>query len=164
MYHAKQAGRNRVAFARPLRDMGLDSAWNPADETAREHKPEPLPVLSSPLSGHQVVLVASEPTGASLCPLMSLSVLIEALHEAAREDAPNDCTVQRTCSGSRSSAALRATIPRPRRPRPRRPGRHPRPAAPEPELTACARSRPSPGPARASVAARAWGRRRRRRR
>ncbi len=27
MYAAKQAGRNRVAFAPPLRDMGIDAAW-----------------------------------------------------------------------------------------------------------------------------------------
>ena len=31
MYAAKQAGRNRVAFASPLRDMGIDAAWSAAD-------------------------------------------------------------------------------------------------------------------------------------
>lgn len=68
MYAAKQAGRNQVAFAAPLRDMGLDAAWGAAGDRAAETKAEAAPLLGSPLSGHQVVLVSSEPTGASLCP------------------------------------------------------------------------------------------------
>jgi hypothetical protein len=71
MYAAKQAGRNQVAFAAPLRDMGLDAAWNATagagsvndgtgDEVTRAE--------GGPLSGHQVVLVQTEQTAASLCP------------------------------------------------------------------------------------------------
>ena len=33
MYAAKQAGRNRVAFAPPLRDMGLDAGLEPRRRT-----------------------------------------------------------------------------------------------------------------------------------
>jgi hypothetical protein len=57
MYHAKQAGRNRVAFAPPLRDMAVDAALTPA----------PLPGLAAPLAGHHVVLVQSEEAPVSLC-------------------------------------------------------------------------------------------------
>jgi diguanylate cyclase (GGDEF)-like protein len=79
MYVAKQAGRNQVAFAQPLHDMGLDEAWRSAadadsahaDNGARSGAPGPAgsPLVSSPLSSHQVVLVQSEQTAASLCPL-----------------------------------------------------------------------------------------------
>jgi diguanylate cyclase (GGDEF)-like protein len=79
MYAAKQAGRNQVAFAEPLRDMGLDEAWNPAPDAdsvhngngARSGSPQPAgaPLVSSPLSSHRVVLVQSEQAAASLCPL-----------------------------------------------------------------------------------------------
>jgi diguanylate cyclase (GGDEF)-like protein len=75
MYAAKQAGRNQVAFARPLRDMGLDAAWAAAsddasadDGSAATPQPVAAPVSSSPLSSYRVVLVQSEPTAASLCP------------------------------------------------------------------------------------------------
>jgi diguanylate cyclase (GGDEF)-like protein len=97
MYAAKQAGRNRVAFARPLRDMGLGAAWvsasdRPASDRTLAHdgavhgstpasdtvgadgaspvrsRPVAAPVSSLPLSSHRVVLVQSEPTAASLCP------------------------------------------------------------------------------------------------
>jgi diguanylate cyclase (GGDEF)-like protein len=76
MYAAKQAGRNQVAFAPPLRDMGLGAAWDsaPGDPRAADGAgpvaPQPVrtPVSSSPLSSHRVVLVQSEPTVASLCP------------------------------------------------------------------------------------------------
>ncbi len=65
MYAAKQAGRNRVAFAPPLRDMGLDEAWNStqdADSAPNEtHNGAPrtasVPLANSPLSSHRVVLV-----------------------------------------------------------------------------------------------------------
>jgi diguanylate cyclase (GGDEF)-like protein len=91
MYAAKQAGRNQVAFAEPLRDMGLDADWNsPSDSassTAGTHQGAPLsegtPLGGSPLSGHRVVLVQNEQTAASLCPRMSLSVPVRALHGSA---------------------------------------------------------------------------------
>ena len=73
MYAAKQAGRNQVAFAPPLRDMGLDAEWTsdaddapaPGGSTA---EPADAPLASSPLSSHHVVLVQAEQTAASLCP------------------------------------------------------------------------------------------------
>jgi diguanylate cyclase (GGDEF)-like protein len=78
MYAAKQAGRNQVAFAPPLRDMGLDADWrpvpdgNPAYNGNGTHpgarQPAAAPLGSSPLSSHQVVLVQAEHTAASLCP------------------------------------------------------------------------------------------------
>jgi len=85
MYAAKQAGRNRVAFAAPLRDMGLDAAWNPVPGSESVHNgngdgahsaaPQGagLPVDGSPLDGgplssHRVVLVQNEQTASSLCP------------------------------------------------------------------------------------------------
>ena len=83
MYAAKQAGRNRVAFARPLRDMGLDQAWSstpdagspnnehadsPNNGPAGASQPAGTPVGNSPLSSHRVVLVQTEQTAASLCP------------------------------------------------------------------------------------------------
>jgi len=78
MYAAKQAGRNQVAFAPPLRDMGLDAAWRPAADagsasngngahSAARHSAG-TPLGNSPLSGHQVELVQTEQTAASLCP------------------------------------------------------------------------------------------------
>lgn len=94
MYAAKQAGRNQVAFAPPLRDMGLDAEWtpdaevNPASSGTGAHRdaarPAGTPLGSSPLSSHRVVLVEAEQTAASLCPRMSLSVLKRALPEAAK--------------------------------------------------------------------------------
>ncbi|HET9080749.1 MAG TPA: GGDEF domain-containing protein [Trebonia sp.] len=76
MYAAKQAGRNQVAYAPPLRDMGLDPDWasnadshslaNGRRRTASRHAGTPL--ASSPLTSHQVVLVQADSTGASLCP------------------------------------------------------------------------------------------------
>jgi diguanylate cyclase (GGDEF)-like protein len=87
MYAAKQAGRNRVAFAAPLRDMGLNAAWDPArDEagTQRGAGQGPRPAVGSiPLSGHNVELVRSEHTAASLCLPPSLSVPVSARHGAA---------------------------------------------------------------------------------
>ena len=75
MYAAKQAGRNRVAFAPPLRDMGLDEAWNStqdADSANNGHvgapRPAGTPLGNSPLSSHRVVLVQTEQTAISLCP------------------------------------------------------------------------------------------------
>jgi hypothetical protein len=72
MYAAKQAGRNQVAYAAPLRDMGLDQPLSLAPETdaADAGAPEPARTATStsPMSGHRVVLVATEQTAASLCP------------------------------------------------------------------------------------------------
>jgi diguanylate cyclase (GGDEF)-like protein len=75
MYAAKQACRNQVAFAPPLRDMGLDQAWTStpdADSTNNGHVGAPHPagvsLGNSPLSSHRVVLVQTEQTAASLCP------------------------------------------------------------------------------------------------
>jgi diguanylate cyclase (GGDEF)-like protein len=78
MYAAKQAGRNRVAFAPPLRDMGLDGAWSPAPNAGSARKgdgghsaaaqPAGTSLGNSPLSTHRVVLVQTEQTAVSLCP------------------------------------------------------------------------------------------------
>jgi diguanylate cyclase (GGDEF)-like protein len=74
MYAAKQAGRNQVAYATPLRDMGLDEALSPAPEAGAAHSDAPEPARTargtSPMSGHRVVLVQTEQTAASLCPRM----------------------------------------------------------------------------------------------
>jgi diguanylate cyclase (GGDEF)-like protein len=84
MYAAKEAGRNRVAFAPPLRDMGIDAAWNAADG---ENGPQPSaadgpgagraaqPAGNTPLSSHRVVLVQTDQSAFSLCLLTSLSVV-----------------------------------------------------------------------------------------
>ena len=78
MYAAKQAGRNQVAFAPPLHDMGLGAAWTPAEDVGSAHNGDDAhstasqtavtSLGNSPLSGHQVVLVQTEQTAASLCP------------------------------------------------------------------------------------------------
>jgi diguanylate cyclase (GGDEF)-like protein len=76
MYAAKQAGRNQVAYAHPLRDMGLDAAWDSAQDDAPSpdgsrapaRQPADTPLGSSPLSSHRVVLVQSDQAAASLCP------------------------------------------------------------------------------------------------
>jgi len=111
MYHAKQAGRNQVAWAAPLRDMGLNEAWSSGAGLAGESlagealagdgadgRPRALrsghpdragvPLSATPLSGHRVELVRSEPAGASLCPQRSLSVPKRELHGAAKAAAP----------------------------------------------------------------------------
>jgi diguanylate cyclase (GGDEF)-like protein len=75
MYAAKQAGRNQVAFAAPLHDMGLDAAWNSAPEdgseadSTRSGAPQAAdaPLGSGPLSSHRVRLVQTEQSAASLC-------------------------------------------------------------------------------------------------
>ena len=71
MYHAKQAGRNCVAFAPPLRDMGMggmDVDGVDGVDAAAALDSAALPVGGTPLSGHRVVLVQGDPAGASLCP------------------------------------------------------------------------------------------------
>jgi diguanylate cyclase (GGDEF)-like protein len=75
MYAAKQAGRNQVAFAPPLRDLGLVTAWSPVPGAGAarngdgRHSAEPQPagtsLGNSPLSTHQVVLVQTEQTAVS---------------------------------------------------------------------------------------------------
>ena len=73
MYAAKQAGRNQVAYAPPLRDMGLEAWGSTADEAAIPDRDGPdaqsvgAPLGSNQLSSHRVVLVANEQTAASLC-------------------------------------------------------------------------------------------------
>lgn len=76
MYAAKQAGRNRVAFAPPLRDMGIDAAWNEAEvggsasaagASPDERQHAVLPAGGTPLSSHRVVLVQMDQTAISLC-------------------------------------------------------------------------------------------------
>jgi len=74
MYAAKQAGRNQVAYAPPLRDMGLD-AWNSTpgadsmpNDADQGTQSAGTPLGSNPLSSHRVVLVQTEQTAASLCP------------------------------------------------------------------------------------------------
>jgi diguanylate cyclase (GGDEF)-like protein len=69
MYAAKQAGRNQVAFAPPLRDMGLDAAWDSSRDSALPTDGA-VRADGTPLSGHRAVLVQTEKTGTSLCPLM----------------------------------------------------------------------------------------------
>ena len=75
MYHCKQVGRNKVAFASPLRDMGLDAAWTSTEDgsissglNSAGSQAAPTPLTGGPLSSHKVVLVQSEHTAASLCP------------------------------------------------------------------------------------------------
>jgi diguanylate cyclase (GGDEF)-like protein len=77
MYHAKQAGRNRVAYAPPARDMGLNAALESASPTADSpaHRSSRAGdavgagvQLPTPLSSHHVVLVQADPAAASLCP------------------------------------------------------------------------------------------------
>jgi diguanylate cyclase (GGDEF)-like protein len=77
MYAAKQAGRNQVAFAHPLRDMGIDSAWTPDADAASANNANVAhpsaarrvgtPLASTQLTSHRVVLVQAEPRGVSLC-------------------------------------------------------------------------------------------------
>ena len=75
MYAAKEAGRNRVAFAHPLHDMGIDAAWtNAAGEDghsrssagpAAQHPASQHPAGNNPLSSHRVVLVRTDGATAS---------------------------------------------------------------------------------------------------
>lgn len=73
MYAAKQAGRNRVAFASPLHDMGIDAALTAAEgedgmSAADASSGERQPAGSTPLSSHRVVLVQMDQPATSLCP------------------------------------------------------------------------------------------------
>jgi diguanylate cyclase (GGDEF)-like protein len=79
MYHAKQAGRNRVAYAGAVRNLGLDAALGsgvPMSDgryAGVAHREEELVGGTSlpaagPLYSHQVVLVQADQAAASLCP------------------------------------------------------------------------------------------------
>ena len=68
MYHAKQAGRNCVAFAPPLHDMGMGDINVDGVDAAAALDSATLPVGGTPLSGHRVVLVQGDQAPASLCP------------------------------------------------------------------------------------------------
>ena len=69
MYAAKQAGRNQIALARPLHDMGLNAAWeSPRPGLGLAADDADAALGTSPLSGHRVELVQSEQTAASLRP------------------------------------------------------------------------------------------------
>jgi hypothetical protein len=72
MYHAKQAGRNCVAFAPPLRDMGVGdigrSGTGDKVDAAAGLGSAPVSAGGTPLAGHHVVLVQADSAGASLCP------------------------------------------------------------------------------------------------
>lgn len=100
MYHCKEAGRNRVAYASPLRDMGLDADWTSTPEAnsgGNGTKPAASSVASAslgstPLSSHKVVLVQAEQTAASLCLRRLLSVFSWTLIESTK------CTAIRTSS------------------------------------------------------------------
>jgi diguanylate cyclase (GGDEF)-like protein len=85
LYHAKQAGRNRVAVAAPQRNMGLDTfnahlAPHPLDDP----RPVPDPRSTSAAQPPRVVQVhvQANPTPLSLCQNWSLSVLNEPHHES----------------------------------------------------------------------------------
>jgi diguanylate cyclase (GGDEF)-like protein len=71
MYAAKEAGRNRVAFAPPLHDMGIDAAWDAGEDAAAPSAgasaEAPLAAGNTPLSSHRVVLVQTDQAAASLC-------------------------------------------------------------------------------------------------
>ena len=112
MYAAKQAGRNRVAFAPPLHDMGIDAAWDAgqdedaapvAGSSSGAPQPTSLPTGSTPLSSHRVELVQTDQAAASLCPQRSLSVLASA-HPAAAIASRAD---RRTCTGRRARLPAR---------------------------------------------------------
>jgi diguanylate cyclase (GGDEF)-like protein len=87
MYAAKQAGRNRVAFAPPLHDMGIDAAWNGTGSeggaSPGERQNAVLPAGGTTLSSHRVELVQTDQTAVSLCLLTSLSVVASARHAPA---------------------------------------------------------------------------------
>jgi diguanylate cyclase (GGDEF)-like protein len=89
MYAAKQAGRNRVACAQPLHDMGIDAAWNGAEGDgeapasaaggrADQGQGALLPAGGTALSSHRVVLVQMDQPAVSLCLSTLLSVVASA--------------------------------------------------------------------------------------
>jgi len=93
MYAAKQAGRNQVAFARPLRDNGprrsveLHPGRQLRPSGTHPSAPSPqAPPGRLPVSSHRVVLVQAEQTAVSLCPQSKSPCFVKALYEA--ENAP----------------------------------------------------------------------------
>jgi diguanylate cyclase (GGDEF)-like protein len=116
MYHAKQAGRNRVAFATPLRDMGIDAGWTDADSEAAPppagadpgaRQPAALPAGATPLSSHRVVLVQMDQPAISLC----LSTLLSVVESARPAPAIASQCGPRTCMPLRPTQ-VHGTSPR----------------------------------------------------
>jgi diguanylate cyclase (GGDEF)-like protein len=74
MYAAKEAGRNHVAFAPPLSDMGIDAALDADGRYDAPRQDVPRPDLDRPAAGgvpltsHRAVLVQAERPVISLCP------------------------------------------------------------------------------------------------
>ena len=85
LYHAKQAGRNRVAVAAPQRNMGLDT-FNAhlAPYSLDDPRPVPDPYSASAAQSPRIVQVhvQANPTPLSLCQNRSLSVPIKPQHES----------------------------------------------------------------------------------
>ena len=85
LYHAKQAGRNRVAVAAPQRNMGLDTFHaHLAPHSLDDPRPVPDPRSTSAAQSPRVVQVhvQANPTPLSLCQNRSLSVPIKPQHES----------------------------------------------------------------------------------
>jgi diguanylate cyclase (GGDEF)-like protein len=90
LYYAKQSGRNRVAFAPPEKNLGLDSALTDGtlDTSVADANPVGAPARNADaalpsaalLNNHRVVLVHSDQTALSLCLGSSLSVPVRARH------------------------------------------------------------------------------------
>jgi diguanylate cyclase (GGDEF)-like protein len=104
MYAAKEAGRNRVAFAPPLHDMGIDTAWNgaaseggapasAAGASSGERQDAVLPAGGTALSSHRAVLVQMDQPAVSLCLSTLLSVFASALfaYAIASQCGPRTC-------------------------------------------------------------------------
>ncbi len=95
LYHAKQSGRNHVAFAASQKNMGLDSFDAHAAVGTPGHRD---PVGSSPLASngipldgrvtvlnsHHVALVQADQGAISLCPKRLLSAFVRTRPESAR--------------------------------------------------------------------------------
>ena len=87
LYHAKQAGRNRVAVATPQRNMGLDTfnahlagPHHQHDDALPVTDPRPASAAQSPRVVQ--VHVRANPTPLSLCQNWSLCVPIKPQHES----------------------------------------------------------------------------------
>ncbi len=129
MYAAKQAGRNQVAFARPLRDMGLEAAWDPAADGAGEPQPPPPRGRLAAVQPHAwcwfrrsrpPLLYARE--GHSPCSLRHSTRLHGKMHSAAAVHRKPQR--QRTCADCSSAAPPAGPCGAPR------PGRGPGPRPP----------------------------------
>jgi diguanylate cyclase (GGDEF)-like protein len=86
LYHAKQAGRNRVAVAPPQRNMGLDTfnAQLAPHHSLEDARPLQDPRSASAAQSSRVVQVhvQANPTSLSLCQNRLLSVPIKPQHES----------------------------------------------------------------------------------